>query len=87
MSLSQLKKEVDLLHKTLAVNGTPQMQDQTEKLLFYTEKLIELSQDPNPEKEARINREIDEFNAKHPFSPDDILRLEPYKSLFNECDR
>lgn len=82
MFLSQIKKEVDILHKALVVKNKPQQQDQTEKLLFYTEKLIKLSRNPNPTEQAKLNREIEEFNAKHPLTNEDIIRLEPYKELF-----
>ncbi len=79
-----MKREVEILSKALKVNDKPQEQVQTEKLLFYTEKLVELSRHPNPIEQAKLNREIAEFNAKHPVTDDDIIRLEPYKELFRE---
>jgi hypothetical protein len=85
MSLSQLKKEVVLLHKALNVGTDNQQQEQTAKLLFYYDKLIELSRNPNPEEQARLNREIDEFNAKHPLTTNDIIRIEPYKEIIEKA--
>jgi hypothetical protein len=84
-NLTALKREVDLLHKALNVGADSQQQEQTTKLLFYYDKLIELSRNPNPEEQARLKREIDEFNAKHPLAPCDLLRIEPYKGLFEEA--
>jgi hypothetical protein len=81
-TIKELKKEVAILHKVLGDNDSSEQQEQTEKLLFYCEKLIELSRHPDSVEYTKLNREIADFNAKHPASPDDILRLESYKGIF-----
>jgi hypothetical protein len=55
-NLTTLKREVDLLHKALNVGTNNQQQEQTAKLLFYYEKLIELNRNPNPGEQTRLNQ-------------------------------
>jgi hypothetical protein len=86
ITINSLKKEVEILHKALAVEDRSQQQEQTAKLLFYYDKLIELSRSPNPTEQIKLNREIEEFNAKHPLTADDIVRIEPYRELFEKDD-
>ena len=80
-SVNALKKEVELLHNALVADSRSQ-QEEIEKLLFFSEKLIELSRNPDPAELEKLSHEIEDFNAKHPLKTDDILRLEPYTEVF-----
>lgn len=55
--IDSLKKEVAILNKALPVDNKPHQQEQTTKLLFHYDKLIELIRNPNPEEQARLTLE------------------------------
>lgn len=79
-SLKTLKREVEMLSRALNCKETGDS-EQTEKLLFYTDKLIMLSRDPDSEALQALNLEIATFNASHPASPDDLIKIQPYLNV------
>jgi hypothetical protein len=89
-SLFSLKREVEILYKALTENDQTEQSEQIQKLLFYTDKLIELSRmqhnsEPIDPKELAVwNMEITEFQQQHPASPDDLIRLQPYKEVIEK---
>lgn len=96
-SLNSLKREVEILHKALAVNNETESKH-LEKLLFFNEKLVEFSRicdtdshgefiPLDAERQQRLeklNLEIEAYNAAHPDNDDDLIKLKPYLSILGK---
>jgi hypothetical protein len=81
-SLLSLKREVEILHKALNVDHHKE-DLQLKKCLYLSDKLIELSRDPDDKALLALNLEIIAFLKQYPPTPDDLIKIQPYLDTIN----